>query len=457
MDVDRAVALADAERERALEDLVTLVAIPSVSADPARRGDVRAAAEWIAGRLTGLGLEASIVTGNTHPTVVGEWLGAPGAPTLALYSHYDVQPVDPLSAWEGQPFDAQVRGEFIHGRGVRDDKGQLVAVLRAIEYAMRTGAPPVNLRVFFEGEEEITGTSLGELLRANAEQWRVDCALIVDGEFAAPGWPTIVAGLRGVLSVQIDVAGVGIDRHSGLYGGVAPNALVSLTRILAGLKGTDGRVTVPSFYDDVRPLDPEEVVRWRGLPITEASLLEELGSPALEGEADHTPLERIWARPTFDLHGIVGGHMGEGLKTVIPARARATCSFRLVPDQDPGRILGSLEAHVQGLAGPAVSARVHELGACRPARFDTVNAGVLATSRALEQTFGRPTLLGRLGGSIPVSADFQESITPNVVIVGFGLPGDGGHSPMERFSLSQFHGATRAILRVMHELAVVGA
>lgn len=449
----QALEYARAEREAALADLRELLAIPSVSALPRHREDVRRAAEWVAERLRALGMEVELAEGEVHPVVSAQWLGRPDAPTLAIYAHYDVQPPDPLAEWQTPPFEADVRDGVVYARGATDDKGPLVAALRAAEYAFRAGGPPVNLRFLLEGEEEITGPSLGQYLRANGERVPMDYLLIADGAFESPGVPAIVTGLRGVLQFRIDVEGAAVDLHSGLYGGVAPNALNSLAYVVSGLKGRDGRVRVPGFYDDVREPTPDELAKWRGYGVDDEAVLRDIGAVALEGEVEYTPLERTWTRPTFDVHGIVGGFMDEGTKTVIPARAYAKCSFRLAPDQDPDKILPALRARVEELATPGVRVSVTSLGKSQPALFGTDHAGVAAAQRAFETVFGARATLKRVGGTIPVAADFQQTVDPHIVVTGFGYPTDGMHSPNERFALSQFHGGTEMILHLMAELA----
>lgn len=456
MRLEDALARARAGREAAVAELVEFLTIPSVSALERHRDDVRRAALWVAGRLEGLGMRVEVAEGESNPVVHAEWLGRPGAPTLGIYNHYDVQPPDPLEEWETPPFQPAIRGGAIYARGASDDKGQLLAGVKAAEHAFAAGGPPVNLRFFYEGEEEVTGPSLARFLRANAGRLATDYLLVADGQFEGPGRPGITTGLRGVLHLQIEAAGAAADLHSGLYGGVAPNPLNTLAHVLSGLKGPDGRVTVPGFYDDVRDPAPAELAGWERLGVTEEGVRAEIGAAALEGEAGHGVLERLWTRPTFDVHGVVGGFTQEGTKTVIPARAHAKASFRLVPDQDPARILPALREHARALATPGVEVTVRELGASRPALFGVDHAGVRAAQRAFRATFGAEATLRRVGASIPVTADFQETLGPKMVVTGFGLPGDGLHSPNERFALGQYHGATEMILRLMAELAASG-
>jgi acetylornithine deacetylase/succinyl-diaminopimelate desuccinylase-like protein len=457
MDLDRALELARGGRDQAVADLCELLRIPSVSTDPAFGADVARAADWLAARLERIGMTVTVAPGTPHPVVCAEWMGRPGAPVLGIYSHYDVQPPDPLELWDGPPFEPVVRDGAVYARGARDDKGQLVAVLKAVEHALAAGGPPVNLRLFLEGEEEIAGPSLGRVLREQSERLRSDCVLIVDGQFAAPGVPTIVTVLRGVLLFGIEVRGPATDLHSGLYGGVAPNPINSLSHVVAALKDGDGRVQVPGFYDGVQEPTAAELAGWERLAGHEDELRAEVGARALEGEAGFSPLERLWARPTLDIHGISGGYVGEGIKAVIPARASAIGGMRLVPGQDPAAIFAALDSFVAGLASDGVEVEVRSLGQARPMSFATDSPGVAAVTGALRDAFGAEPLLGRLGGTIPVTADFADTVSDDVVVVGFGLPDDGNHAPNERFSLDQFHRATEALLRAMSRFAASAA
>jgi acetylornithine deacetylase/succinyl-diaminopimelate desuccinylase-like protein len=453
--LDDALRYAAAHRDETLADLVELSKIPSISALPTHAGDVRAAAEWCAKRLRALGMKVEIVEGRVHPVVLAEWMGRPSAPTLGIYNHFDVQPPDPVDLWTTPPFEPVVRNGQVFARGVADDKGALVAGLKAAEALFAAGGPPVNLRFFYEGEEEITGVSLGEVLRRRADALACDYLFIGDGEFDRPGVASILTGLRGVLQCQIEVRGAAVDLHSGLYGGVAPNALNSLTHILSGLKGPDGRITVAGFYDDVRAPTPAERAQWPA-DVDEEALRREVGSTALEGEADFGLLERLWTRPTLDVHGIIGGYTDEGTKTVIPALAVAKLSMRLVPDQDPQRLFAAVTERVRELATPGVEVKVTGLGQSRAALFGVDHPGVAAAQEAFTAAFGSPATLKRMGASIPVAADFQEALAPKMIVSGFSLPGDNFHSPDEHFALGQLHGGVDMLVRLAYELAERG-
>ncbi|MDQ6771959.1 MAG: M20/M25/M40 family metallo-hydrolase, partial [Candidatus Dormibacteraeota bacterium] len=399
MSLDQALALARQGRGQAEADLLDYLAIPSISALPEHAGDCRRAAGWIEGRLRAAGLETRLeqVHPEGKPVVVGEWRGRPGAPTLTIYGHYDVQPADPLEEWLTPPFEPTVQDGFVYARGADDNKGQHLAGVEAIACWVRAGGPPLNLRFLIEGEEEESGRSLPDLVRGDPESYATEHLLLADGAFTAPGRPNLLTGLRGLLYVEIEVTGPRVDLHSGLYGGVAPNPMNSLAHVLAGLKDREGRVLVPGFYDAVTPPAPEELAAWRSSPLDEAALLQAIGTAALAGEPGQGTLERLWARPTLDVHGIAGGFTGEGSKTVIPARAVAKVSMRLVPGQTPEGVLAALHACVPGLATPGTIARVTELNSASPVLIDVTHAGIGAASRAFEAAFGAAPLLQREG------------------------------------------------------------
>lgn len=406
-----------------------------------------------------MGLEVELVEVHPsgHPVVVAEWLGRPGAPTLTLYGHYDVQPPDPLEEWETPPFEPSLRDGFVHARGADDNKGQHLAALNAVEYWMAEGGPPLNVRFLIEGEEEITGRSLPDLVRAQAQRLATDYLLIPDGTFSAPRLPNLVTGLRGLLYTEIEVFGPRVDLHSGIFGGIAPNPFNSLAHIIAGLKDGQGRIQIPGFYDEVRPPAPQELEAWSRLPMTEADLKARIGVDVLPGEPGYSVWERLWARPTLDVHGVMGGFTGEGVKTVIPARARAKVSMRLVPDQRPERVLEALRPTVAALALPGTKAQVVELSSAPPVLVDVSHPGIAAASRAFQAAFGAAPLLVREGASVPVTVDFKEALGAKLIVTGFGLPDDALHSPNERFSLDQYHRGTEMVIHLLQALAELGS
>jgi len=444
-----ALAYITTQQGRFLEQLEELLRIPSVSALPARRGDVERAAAWVAKELRAIGLhgvEVIVDPAGGHPLVYGEWPRAPGRPTLLIYGHYDVQPPDPLDLWETPPFEPAVRGEDLYARGAADDKGQMFALLKGVEAVLRAdGALPVNLKVLIEGEEEISGTHIERFVRDNPQRVRADAALIADSPMFAPGVPTLCTGLRGLVYTEIEVRGAAHDLHSGLYGGTAPNALNGLATILAGLKDTaTGHIQIPGFYDRVEPPADAERAAWARLPFDEAAYLrDEVGATALAGEQEYGPLERAWARPTLDVHGLIGGFTGEGSKTVIPARGLAKVSMRLAPAQNPREIFTLFERRVQELCPSGIRATVRQLGLGSPVSLPTDTPAMRAAAAALEETFGRPAALSRMGGSIPIVETLLSAAGVPSVLAGFGLPDDNLHAPNEKFHLPNYYAAMR--------------
>jgi acetylornithine deacetylase/succinyl-diaminopimelate desuccinylase-like protein len=451
--LDEALKHARESREKDLAELMELLAIPSVSALSDHDADTRRACEWIAGRLRGLGMAVEVVDvpGGRHPVISAEWLGRPGKPTLAIYGHYDVQPPDPLDEWVTPPFQPTIRDGKIYARGACDNKGQILAGIKAAEHAFATGGPALNLRFLIEGEEEVGGISLPHFLRENADRIPAEYVLIADGEFTAPGLPNLLTGLRGMLYTEILAEGAAADLHSGIFGGVAPNPLNTLAHVLSALKPRDGRVTIPGYYDDVVAPSEEEVASW-DLVKDAATVKRLMGVRALEGEEEFSPAERTWGRPTLDVHGIVGGFVGEGAKTVIPARAKAKVSMRLVPDQNPEAIFESLQTYVAGLETPGVKLSVVRLSGASPVRTGVDHPGIIAARKAFQRSFGAEPVLVREGGSIPVTLDFQEALKPMLMVTGFGLPDDALHSPNEKLDVEQYHLGTEMVLNLMDEL-----
>jgi acetylornithine deacetylase/succinyl-diaminopimelate desuccinylase-like protein len=445
-------------REAAANDLFELLAIPSVSALPEHRGDCRRAAEWVVERLErqGMLVELAEVVPGGQLVVMAEWLGHDGGPTLTIYGHYDVQPPDPLDEWTSPPFEPTVREGDVYARGADDNKGQFLASIKALEHWFAAGRPPLNVRFLIEGEEEVSGRSLPDYVRANAGRLRTDYLLIADGSFAAPGLPALVTGLRGMLYTEIEVTGPRVDLHSGMFGGVAPNPFNSLAHILAGLKDSEGRIHIPRFYDDVQAPSQTEIEGWASLGLDEEQLKRLIGADVLPGEPGYSVLERRWARPTLDVHGVIGGFTGAGSKTVIPARARAKVSMRLVPNQEPARVLEGLRKAVQELATPGTRAEVTELNSALPVLIDASHPGIEAASKAFAAGYGRAPVLVREGGSVPVTVDFQQVLGTNLIVTGFGLPDDSLHSPNERMSLDQYHRGTETVIHLMNELAGPG-
>ncbi len=444
-----------AGREERLASFIDFLRIPSVSADPAFAADCRRAAEWLGERLRTVGLEhVDVSETGGHPMVYADWLGAAGAPTVVVYGHYDVQPPDPLAEWTSPPFEPAVVGNRLLARGASDDKSNITIFVQAVQAMLATrGRLPVNLRFVFEGEEEAGSDHLASWLEANRARLGGDVAIVSDVGFFEGNLPALTVGLRGIMGAQITVTGPFQDVHSGVYGGAIANPVNALAGIIAALKGPDGRIRVPGFYDDVVPLGAADRAAYAALPFDDEAYREFLRVPELVGEAGFTTLERKSGRPTLDINGIWGGYQGEGGKTIIPGRATAKLTCRLVPDQDPARIFEGLRAYIEEIAPPGVRVRVHGQGDGRPIRTSIDHWAVGAAGRALEETFGRPPLYIREGGSIPFVATFEQVLGLPVVLMGFMPPDGNFHAPNEWMDLDNFESGIRAVVRVFDEFA----
>ena len=438
-----------------LEGLKAWLRIPSISTLPEHAGDVRRAAEFLRDTLAAAGLQnAEIIEGQGHPLVYAEWLGAPGKPTLLLYGHYDVQPPDPLEEWKSPPFEPDIRDNNIYARGASDDKGQTWILVKAVESLLKTrGRLPVNVRFLVEGEEESGGGHITAYVASRPPRLAADAALICDTEMFAPGLPTLCIGLRGIVYAEIDVQGARRDLHSGIYGGAAPNPLQAIAEIVCALKDREGRIHIPGFYDRVRAPSPKELEAWRRLPFDEKRYREEeLGVSELTGEPGYSVFERTWARPTFELHGIRGGFTGEGAKTVIPARAVAKVSMRLVADQQPDEAAEQLRRAVAQVTPRGVKTEVRILHSAVPSLVDPDNPFVKAAAEALTETFGQETVFVRSGGSIPIVGVFQQHLGIPSVLMGFGLPDDNLHAPNEKFHIPNLWRGMEAVARYLEKL-----
>jgi len=443
-------------RERYLRELTDFLSIPSISTLSEHKGDIIKAAEWVKGDLNCTGLEnIRVIETQGHPLVYADWLHAPGQPTLLIYGHYDVQPPDPLDEWQTPPFQPTVRDGNMYARGAADDKGQVYIQLKAIEMLMRKhdGKLPINVRFLFEGEEEVGGEGIEEHVKSHPEELKCDAVLISDSQMFAEGVPAIEVGLRGMVYTEITVRGAAHDLHSGLYGGVAPNAINAICHIVAKLKDEQGTILVPSFYDDVRAITQEEREEWAGLPFNEDDFLKnEVGSPALTGEEGFSVLERIWARPTLDAHGIIGGFTGEGAKTVIPAVARCKVSMRLVSDQDPAKIEKAFRSYVGEICPPYATVEVTYIHGAEPVLLPTDNPYMQCASDALSEVFGREAVFTRSGGSIPIVSLFSKVLHAPSVLMGFGLPDDNLHAPNEKMKLDNVFNGIEAVARYLEML-----
>jgi acetylornithine deacetylase/succinyl-diaminopimelate desuccinylase-like protein len=442
-------------RDRYVEELKQYLAIPSISALPEHARDVRACAEWTAAEMRRVGLEdVRLLETAGNPVVYGEWMQAPNAPTILFYGHYDVQPVDPLDLWESPPFEATVRDGELYARGAADDKGQVFMHLKAIEaYFRKAGRLPVNIKMIIEGEEEVGSTNLEEFVRRNRDLLKADVVLISDTSMFDRGVPSICYSLRGLVYFQIDVRGTKGDLHSGQFGGAVANPAMVLSQILAQMRDRGGRVKIPGFYDDVRPLSDEERAAWKALPFNERRFKKDLGAPRLFGESGYSTLERLWGRPTFDVNGLLSGFTGEGAKTVIPATAMAKVSMRLVPDQKPDRIAELFEAYLKKVAPKTVEVTLTRLHGGNPWITSYDNPYVQAASRAIEQGFGKTPVFCREGGSIPVVFTFQEELKIPAVLFGVGLPDENAHAPNERLDLGNFQNGIVSAAILYEEIA----
>lgn len=441
-------------RATARDELFEFLRIPSVSARSEHNPDTARAADWVANSLRSIGVTATIYPTKGHPIVVGEWRKAPpGAPTVLVYGHYDVQPAEPLDLWESPPFEPTVRDGKIFARGSVDDKGQLYLHVKALQaHLAARGTLPVNVIVLAEGEEEVGSENLEAFIEAHKDLLKCDAVVISDSAMFAPGLPSILSSLRGIAYFQIDVQGPSTDLHSGSYGGAVMNPAMALARILATMHDADGHIAIEGFYDKVRDWGSDARKAIEALPFKEETLRDETGSPELAGEKDYSTLERLWMRPTCEVNGLLSGYTGEGAKTVLPARAMAKVSCRLVPDQNPDEIERLMRAHVQRVAPKGVTAQVKHLHGGRPWRADLDGPLFEAARRALASAFDREPVITGEGGSIPVVGDFQRILNAPVLLVGFGLPGENAHAPNEWMSEDNYHRGTKAMAALWDEL-----
>jgi acetylornithine deacetylase/succinyl-diaminopimelate desuccinylase-like protein len=428
-------------RDRYVAGLKDLLAIPSISALPAHAGDVRRCADWMIDEMRRIGLEhVRLEETPGYPVVCADWLHAEGAPTLLFYGHYDVQPVDPVDQWESPPFEATVRDGEIYARGAADDKGQVYMHLKAIEAHLAARQRlPVNIKIVLEGEEEVGSANLDAFVRDHRAELAADVVVISDSAMFDRGVPSICYALRGLAYFQVDVRGTKSDLHSGVFGGAVANPAMVLAQMLAQMRDRGGRVKIPGFYDAVRPLSEDERAAWRTLPFNEKKYRKDLEAPKLFGESEYSVLERVWARPTFEVNGLLSGFTGEGAKTVIPATAMAKVSMRLVPDQDPDVVAGQFEAYLKKVAPKTVTVTVTRMHGGKPWIAEYDNPFVQAAGRAIEQGFGKPPVFCREGGSIPVVSTLQQELGVPAVLFGVGLPDENAHAPNERLDLSNFH------------------
>lgn len=442
-------------KKQALDELIELLKIPSISTLPEHEPDMRKAAATVEAALLRAGMtRTEQIHRAHHPLVYGEWLGAPGKPTLLLYGHYDVQPADPLDEWKSPPFEPEIRDNNIYARGATDDKGQTWILIKAVEWLMqRDGKLPVNIRFLIEGEEECGGEAIEAYVAEKPAQLAADAAIICDSEMFAPGLPSICIGLRGIVYGELHVEAARQDLHSGVYGGAAPNPIMAIAEILTSLKDKHGHILIPGFYDRVVKPAPAEAEAWASLPFNEAEYLEkEIGATAITGEPGYSVFDKTWARPTFEVHGIRGGFVGEGAKTVIPARAVAKISMRLVADQRPDEAISQLKAAIAAVTPKGVKAEYKFLHGAGPSLVNPDNKYIHESAIAMEEIFGKKTVFIRSGGSIPIVGLFETHLGMPSVLMGFGLPDDNLHSPNEKFHVPNFYSGIDAVIRYLERL-----
>jgi len=465
MKQDREVTAMDqAKLDRYLEeygakfeaDLCELLKIPSVSADSRHRPDVRRAAEWVAGQFRSLGLTVELCETAGHPIVYAESLAAPGAPTVLVYGHYDVQPPDPLDEWTSPPFEPTRRDGNLYARGATDDKGQMLTHVKSAEAWLRSeGRLPINLKYLIEGEEEVGSEHLEKFIAEQRQRLACDVIVISDTSQFAPGQPAITYGLKGIAYFELRLTGPNQDLHSGTFGGGVTNPANALAKMLAALVDDQGRIQVPGFYDDVVPLSAAEREQFAALGFSEEEFMAQIGVDGVTGEAGYTTLERRWARPTCDVNGLWSGYQGEGSKTVLPARAGAKFSFRLVPNQDPLKIHKALEAMLRRLCPPGIKLELIPFHGAPGVVVPLDSPYMAAAAKAIEHGFGKRPVFIREGGSIPVVSTFRQLLGADTLLLGWGQNDDNTHSPNEKFCLADYHRGIKASAYLWHELSQI--
>ncbi|MGZ4789587.1 MAG: dipeptidase [Terriglobales bacterium] len=445
-----AVSFARENQKRFLEELKDLLRIPSVSTLEEHKPDIEKAAKFVANELERIGFEhVEIIRGSGHPLIYADWLHASGKPTALCYAHYDVQPPDPIDEWTTPPFEPTERNQNIYARGAVDDKGQLWMQVKAFESMFKAGDGklPINVKVLFEGEEEVGGEAIAEYIRKEGKKLKADFALVCDTELFAPEMPTLCVGLRGLVYTEIEAVGAMTDLHSGVYGGAAPNPLEALSRLIGKLKDENGKILIPGFYDNVKKPDDAELAAWKRLPFDEEHYRKtEVGSKVLTGEPDYPVLYRTWARPTLEVHGMPGGFTAKGAKTVIPAKASAKISMRLVPNQDPDDILKRYTDFVNANTPKGISFKITVHSKGEPIVVGTDNKYIKAATEALHDVFKKDTVYIRSGGSIPIVTDFEKVLKIPSVMMGLGLPDDNLHAPNEKFHIPNFYRGIESII-----------
>src|SRR5579862_6704735 len=450
------VDFARQNQQRFLSELKDLLRIPSVSTLDEHKSDVQKAAEFVANDLRRIGMEnVELIPTKGHPLLYADWLHAPGAPTVLMYAHFDVQPPDPLDEWTTPPFEPTERNDNLYARGAVDDKGQLWMEVKALESLFKThgGKLPLNVKIIFEGEEEVGGEAIADYVRKQKQKLKADFALVCDTELFAPNLPTLCVGLRGLVYTEIEAVGAKTDLHSGMYGGAAPNPFFALIEIISKLKDAKGKILIPGFYKDVKAPSKDELKAWKRLPFNEEKYRKtEVGSKVLTGEPGYSVLYRTRARPTLEVHGMPGGFVAPGAKTVIPAKASAKVSMRLVPNQDPDDILKRYKNYVKKLTPKGIQTSIKVWSKGPACVVGTDNKYIQAATEALHDVFRKETVFIRSGGSIPIVTDFQAVLKIPSVMMGFGLPDDNLHAPNEKFHIPNFYRGIESICLFFEKL-----
>ena len=452
--MEQVLSYIESNNDRYLGELRELLAIPSISSQSDHIPDMRRCAEWVADQMRTIGMQnVQIIDTPGHPVVYSEWLGAPGKPTVLLYGHYDVQPVDPVNLWTSPPFEATIRDGSLYARGAADDKGQILIHFKSIEAFMKNvGSLPVNLKMIIEGEEEVGSEHLESFVKEHKELLKADLVLISDSSMFAKGIPSVCYALRGLAYMEVELTGPNTDLHSGSFGGSLHNPIQALSEMIASLHDKNGRITIPGFYNDVRPLTKAERAAFKKLPWNDKKYAKQLGLKQLYGEKGFTTLERLWARPTLECNGIWGGYTGEGAKTVIPSKAFAKISMRIVPDQTSVKIARLFDKHMKKIAPKTVDVKVRLLHGGEPAITPIDSPGVQAAAAALQKGFGKRPLFQREGGSIPIVVQFKKLLGLDTVLLGFGVPDENAHAPNEFIHLENFFGGIKTAAHFYNEL-----
>ena len=453
--MENVVNFINSHKESYIDELKEFLRIPSISTLAENKRDMITAAEFVVAKLRTAGMEnVKIIETKGHPLVYADWLNAPGKPTVLIYGHYDVQPVDPINLWDSPPFEPTIKDGKIYARGATDDKGQMFMHIKSVEAFMKTkGSLPLNVKFIIEGEEEIGSGNLEEFVGKNQELLKCDSVLISDTSLYGPGIPTLTYGLRGLCYMEVEVTGPNRDLHSGTFGGGVDNPINVLAEMISKLKDTSGKIKIPGFYDSVIKLTKKERENFKALPFSEKKYAQELGVKQLNGEKGFSTLERVWARPTLDCNGIFGGFTGEGAKTVLPSKATAKISMRLVPNQDPKKISKLFKSYITKIAPKTVKINIKDLHGAYPIATSLDDKATLAAANALSKVFGKKTVFMREGGSIPIVVVFAKKLKASPVLMGMGLNTENLHSPNEHFNLNHFHLGILSSARFLDEFS----